>query len=158
MVKKKEQKKEEIDTFKHIVRIARTDVNGNKTIGYGLTSIKGIGYRTACVIADELGLDKNQKMGDISDEDEKALMEFIENDIEKTFPPWMLNRCKDPEFGDDAHVVSIRLNEVFKDDVDKLKKMHCYRGVRHMSGLKVRGQRTKSNGRRGLALGVKRKK
>jgi len=151
-------KKEKSDTFKHIVRIARTDINGNKTIDYGLSSIRGIGYRVACAIADELGLDKNKRMGEITDEEENALVDFIDNDVEKVLPSWMLNRCKDPEFGDDTHAVSIRLDEVLKDDVDKLKKMHCYRGIRHMSGLKVRGQRTKSNGRRGLALGVKRKR
>jgi small subunit ribosomal protein S13 len=45
-----------------------------------------------------------------------------------------------------------------KDDVDRLRTMKCYRGVRHATGNKVRGQRGRSNGRGGLTLGVNRKK
>jgi small subunit ribosomal protein S13 len=45
-----------------------------------------------------------------------------------------------------------------KDDIDRLRTMKCYRGIRHASGNKVRGQRGRSNGRGGLTLGVSRKK
>ncbi len=44
------------------------------------------------------------------------------------------------------------------DDINLLKKIRAYRGIRHETGQKVRGQRTKSTGRTGLIVGVKRKK
>ena len=44
-------------------------------------------------------------------------------------------------------------------DIDKLKKIRCYRGVRHMQGLPVRGQRTRSSFRKsGKTVGVSREK
>ncbi len=51
------------DDFKHLVRISRKDVDGNKTAEYALTDIKGVGLslsRSICLI---LGLDLNQKIG-----------------------------------------------------------------------------------------------
>ena len=45
-----------------------------------------------------------------------------------------------------------------EEDINRLRTMKCYRGVRHASGNKVRGQRGRSNGRGGLTLGVSRKK
>jgi small subunit ribosomal protein S13 len=44
------------------------------------------------------------------------------------------------------------------DDVNRMRKMRSYRGIRHETGQKVRGQRTKSTGRTGTTVGVKRKK
>ncbi len=156
--KSKENEVKEESSFKHIVRMARTDINGHKTVDHGLTSIKGIGYRISCIISDHLNIDRKKRMGDISDEEEKALSDLIENDLDDLLPEWIMNRSSDPEFGDDRHVVSNELEDARTEDIDRLKKMHCYKGIRHMGGKKVRGQRTKSNGRKGLALGVKRKK
>jgi len=50
------------------------------------------------------------------------------------------------------------LEIVLKDDLNRLKMIRCYRGVRHETGHKVRGQRTRSNGRKGLTLGVSKAK
>ena len=44
------------------------------------------------------------------------------------------------------------------EDIDLLRKIRSYRGIRHERGLRVRGQRTKATGRRGLVVGVMRKK
>ena len=66
----------------------------------------------------------------------------------------MLNRRKDYETGEDVHFVSIDISTKVEDDFNRMKKIKSYKGVRHQSGHKVRGQRTYSNGRRGLALGV----
>ena len=44
------------------------------------------------------------------------------------------------------------------DDIARLAEMKTYRGIRHRSGHKVRGQRLRSNGRSGLTLGVQKKK
>ena len=48
--------------------------------------------------------------------------------------------------------------ESLEDDINRMKKVKSYKGIRHASGHKVRGQRTYSNGRRGLALGVSKRK
>ncbi|HML26809.1 MAG TPA: 30S ribosomal protein S13, partial [Methanomethylovorans sp.] len=45
-----------------------------------------------------------------------------------------------------------------REDLNTLKKIRCYRGIRPERGLKVRGQRTKSTGRRGSTIGVSKKK
>ena len=54
--------------------------------------------------------------------------------------------------------MSIDLKMLHEDDINRMKKIKSYKGVRHASGHKVRGQRTYSNGRRGLALGVSKRK
>lgn len=148
----------EDQSFKHIVRIARSDIDGHALLAYGLTSVKGIGFRLACVIADSVDIARDKRIGDINDEEEETLADFVENEIEDIVPGWMLNRKKDPESGDDLHIVGSEVDQVLKDDIDRLKKIGCYRGIRHAKGRKVRGQRTKSNSRKGLALGVRRKK
>ncbi|MCH2418035.1 MAG: 30S ribosomal protein S13, partial [Candidatus Poseidoniia archaeon] len=76
----------------------------------------------------------------------------------ESVPTWLTNRQRDYDSGEDMHQVSIELKMTQEEDINRLKKIKCYRGVRHASGHKVRGQRTYSNGRRGLALGVSRKK
>jgi len=73
-------------------------------------------------------------------------------------PNWAINRQADYETGEDQHIVSTDLDIVLKDDINRLKMIRCYRGVRHESGHKVRGQRTRSNGRKGLTLGVSKNK
>ena len=50
------------------------------------------------------------------------------------------------------------LKMLHEDDINRMKKIKSYKGIRHASGHKVRGQRTYSNGRRGLALGVSKRK
>lgn len=148
----------EDDSFKYIIRIMDTDIQGKRRLDYGLTSIKGIGYRMACAIADSVGIDRGYRVGELSDEDEEKLANFIEEELEGTIPGWMFNRKKDPELGKDAHIISSEINMVLGDDLNRLRKIRSYRGIRHETGHKVRGQRTKSNGRKGLSLGVHKRK
>ena len=56
------------------------------------------------------------------------------------------------------HIVGVDLDISLKDDMNRMKMIRCYKGVRHEGGQKVRGQRTRSNGRTGLTLGVMRQK
>ena len=70
----------------------------------------------------------------------------------------MVNRKKDLRTGEDLHVLGSKLDLQIKQDIDRMKKMKSYKGVRHQYGLKVRGQRTKSTGRKGLVVGVVRRK
>lgn len=70
----------------------------------------------------------------------------------------MLNRQKDPVTGQDKHLLGTDIILTFREDINNLKKVRAYRGLRHERGLKVRGQRTKAAGRRGSTVGVNRKK
>ena len=53
---------------------------------------------------------------------------------------------------------STEMEMTLRDDLNRLRKIRCYRGIRHETGQKVRGQRSRSNGRSGLAMGVHKKK
>ena len=69
----------------------------------------------------------------------------------------MLNRRGDIETGADIHVMGMDLNMTLREDLDLMKKMRSYKGIRHERGLRVRGQRTRSSGRTGAIVGVSRK-
>jgi len=144
------------DDFKYIVRIANTDLDGHRTVPYALTSIKGFGTRSAEVVVREAGVSRASRIGDLTDEDIEKVTSEVENYFEKV-PDWLLNRRKDYASGADTHIYSSDVEMIRKDDVNRMKKIRCYRGVRHESGHKVRGQKTRSNGRSGLAVGVVRK-
>ncbi len=143
--------------FKYIVRIANTDINGERRLMDGITTIKGIHYRISKVIVDDLGVPHDRLMGDLTDQEVERLTSLID-DIPMKFPHWMLNRQRDLETGEDTHAISQDLDIIHKDDINFLRKIKCYKGVRHELGQKVRGQRSKSNGRTGSTVGVIRKK
>lgn len=152
-----ETKSQEKD-FKHIVRIADVDVRGDRRVVYALTQIKGIGFRVSQGLVRKLGINPNKKIGELSEEELEIIRKAIEEDISDVLPGWMVNHRKDLDTGKDLHYVSTDLEMRIRDDINFLKKIRCYRGIRHEKGLPVRGQRTRSNGRKGLALGVQRKK
>lgn len=152
--KKEDEKGED---FKYIVRMANTDIDGEKPAITALTSIKGVGKRIAQYAVKEIGYPPNKKIGHISDEDVEKLVKIL-GELSDNLPEWMLNRQKDFESGDDIHLVSQELDIIQRDDINRMRMIRCYRGVRHESGHKVRGQRTRSNGRKGLTLGVSKKK
>ena len=144
--------------FKHIVRIADTDLDGNKSVVMALTGIKGIGIRMARAIVNALGLDANKKLGELDDETIEKLRKFVEEELEQHLPPWMFNRRKDPYSGKDLHLLAKDVDLARKLDIERLIRIKCYRGIRHAKGKKVRGQRTRSTGRKGMTVGVIRKK
>ena len=143
--------------FKYIIRIANSDVSGEERLASALTSIKGIGQRISNAVVQKLGLDPNELAGKLDDKN----IESIENAIislNEHVPNWLLNRQKDYDTGENVHTVSVDLKMTHDEDLNRMKKVKSYKGIRHASGHKVRGQRTYSNGRKGLALGVSRKK
>jgi len=144
------------EDFSYIIRLADTDVDGLKSIASGLTSIKGIGVRTSMMICDAVGIDRNKLTGHLSEDEQDQLRKAIEEYPTKA-PLWMLNRQRDRESGDELHLFGQDVKLQQKDDIDRLRAIKAYRGVRHATGNKVRGQRGRSNGRSGLTLGVKRK-
>jgi len=154
MAKKKENSEQ--DEIKHIVRIANTDLEGKKSVQYSLTGIKGINRRIARIISDRSNVDPTATIGYLEDEKIDSLKKTIE-EIKSILPTWMLNRRKDLMTGDDKHILATDILLTKREDLNTLKKTRSYRGVRHERGHKVRGQRTRSSGRRGLTVGVKRK-
>jgi len=147
----------ESDEFKHIIRIANADLPGNKAIVYSLMGVKGIGMRMARTITNILDIDPNQKFGTLDDESIEKIRKFIEEDIENQ-PDWMLNRRKDTYTGNDLHLLSKDIEFATMVDVERLIRMKSYRGMRHARGYRVRGQRTRTTGRKGRTVGVVRRK
>ncbi|MBR9689955.1 MAG: 30S ribosomal protein S13 [Candidatus Altiarchaeota archaeon] len=142
--------------FRHRVRVAATELRGKMPVKLALTKVKGVGPAIANAILTILKIDPKKQMGTFNDEELAALEEFVKNP--QGIPSWSVNRQKDPFTGKDEHLVSSDLDFRLKTDIDYMKKTKSYRGMRHAFGLKVRGQRTKSTGRRGKSLGVRRKK
>ncbi len=151
------RKKDHPDNFKFIVRMVNTDINGELSVLIGLTRIKGIGLRAAQTIAKLAGIDFASQMGMLDDAAVLKLEETVNSYVELV-PTWMVNRQHDWGSGDDMHLVGIDVDIVLKDDINRMKMIRCYKGIRHERGQKVRGQRTRSNGRTGLQMGVIKKK
>jgi small subunit ribosomal protein S13 len=147
---------EPADDFKYIVRIVNTDIDGNQTVVHALTAIKGIGDRIAKIIINKTEVAPNEKIGTISDEDILTLEKYI-LELSDNMPGWLLNKQKDIWTGDDIHIFGNEMDMRLQDDINMLKKIRCYRGIRHEKGQKVRGQRTKAHGRSGLTVGVVKK-
>lgn len=145
---------------KYIVRIYNTDLNGEKPLFHGLTKIKGVGVMTANMVCNLLNLDRNKKVGLLSDEEVEKINNFLKDPKSHGAPSWMMNRRKDYETGEDKHLLTTDLQLVKQDDIKRLRKIKSYRGTRHGLRLPLRGQRTKSNFRKnkGKVTGVKRKK
>jgi small subunit ribosomal protein S13 len=143
--------------FKYIIRIANSDVSGEERLANALTSIRGIGPRISNAIVQKLKLNPNKLAGKLDDKNVVDIENAIMN-LNDYVPDWLLNRQKDYDTGNDIHPVSVELKMTHDEDLNRMKKVKSYKGIRHASGHKVRGQRTYSNGRKGLALGVSRKK
>ena len=143
--------------FKYIIRIANSDVSGEERLANALTSIRGIGPRISNAIIQKLKLNPNKLAGKLDDKNVVDIENAIMN-LNDYVPDWLLNRQKDYDTGEDMHPVSVELKMTHDEDLNRMKKVKSYKGIRHASGHKVRGQRTYSNGRKGLALGVSRKK
>ena len=156
MAEEKEAKKD----FNYVVRIVGTDLDGNKPLIQALRKVKGVSFMLANAICKVSKVNKNKKVGYFSEDQvskvEKALNEFSKSNI----PAWMLNRRKDPEEGTDKHILGADLKFTQDTDIRFMRKIKCYRGMRHSYGLPSRGQRTKSNFRRnkGKVMGVAKKK
>ncbi len=108
-----------------MARIAGVTIPSNKRVPIALTYIKGIGRSTAEKIVKELGIDENIRVKDLSDD----VINKLRNVIEKNYKVE----------GDLTREVLL--------NIKRLKEIGCYRGIRHMKKLPVRGQRTRTNSR-----------
>jgi small subunit ribosomal protein S13 len=149
------QKRDE--NFRYIIRLLNTDVDGTKSIVVALSTVKGVGIRTAEIIARMANIPRSTKIGDLPEPKTEELEKLIEEYSEKA-PHWMINRQSDWSTGADMHLVGVDVDLYKRDDVNLMKMIRCYKGIRHEQGQKVRGQRTRSNGRTGMTMGVMRKR
>jgi len=160
MKKIPEQAQESQSDFRHIVRIANTDLDGNRPVHNSLRNIKGIGFMFSNLIFTLSGIDKKKKVGNLTDEEIKKIDEIIKDPVKYGAPKWMLNRRNDFIDGTDKHLVTADLTFTNDNDIKTMKKIKCYKGIRHISGLPARGQKTRSNFRKNkgkVSLGVKKK-
>ncbi len=109
-----------------MARIAGINVPDKKRVPIALTYIRGIGHTTAGKICDKLGIDVQQRMGQL-DED-------------------TLNRIR-TEIDSGSYLIEGDLRREVSMNIKRLMDMACLRGLRHRRGLPVRGQRTQTNAR-----------
>jgi small subunit ribosomal protein S13 len=143
---------------KKIVRIAGADMIGEVQLISALRKVKGVSHSYANAVVRALGLDPKRPVGGLSKEEMEKIADAMKNPTNHGIPKFMLNRQKDFDTGEEKHLISSDIELVQSFDLKRLKKIKSYRGFRHSYGLKVRGQRTKSTGRKGSTVGVKRKK
>jgi small subunit ribosomal protein S13 len=143
--------------FRAILRVSGTNVDGTKKLVYGLTRIKGVGpsYAVAIVRASELR--PEMRLGDLSEGEVQKLEDVMRDPAKYALPSRLFNRRKGFESGRDSHLIGPDLTLSMKTDIDFMTDIRTWKGVRHSLGLKVRGQRTRTTGRKGRAVGVAKK-
>ena len=106
-------------------RVVGVDIPNNKKVLIALTYIFGIGHTSAAKICKDLDLDVNVRSKDLSEENLTHLAAHIEK----------------------SYAVEGHLRRQTGQNIQRLKEISCYRGLRHRRGLPVRGQQTQSNAR-----------
>lgn len=143
--------------YRHILRIMGTDVEGTLKTIYALTKIKGVNLSLSNAILKKAGINPDLRVGLLTETDVGKIEEIISEPTKYGLSNWLFNRRKDAKTGKDSHLTSADLVLRNKMDIDRAKEIRSWRGYRHAYGLKVRGQRTKTTGRAGKSLGVKKK-
>jgi small subunit ribosomal protein S13 len=144
--------------YKHILRIAGKDIEGGKKLIVALSEIKGIGYNFAQILIQSLNINPNMRIGFLTENDIREIEQAISNPAKVGIPQWYLNRWKSMDDGSNYHMITSDLDFVASNDIEREKLVMSWRGYRHMFGLRVRGQCTRTTGRRGGAVGVKKVK
>jgi small subunit ribosomal protein S13 len=145
------------EEFRYRLRIIDTDVDGTLKTSYAVSKIKGIGLGLANAILKKAGISPDKRAGFLTETDVEKIEEVIRDPAKNGLPAWFMNRRKDAETGKDWQLIGADLVLRNKQDIEQMKIIKSWRGYRHAYGLKVRGQRTKTTGRAGKALGVKKK-
>lgn len=108
-----------------MARIAGVDLPRDKRVEIALTYIFGIGRRTSNDILAKAGINPNTRIKDLTEEEVNSLRKEI----------------------DAGYQVEGDLRREISLNIKRLKEIRCYRGIRHIKGLPVRGQKTKTNAR-----------
>jgi small subunit ribosomal protein S13 len=143
--------------FRQLVRVSGIVLDGNKEVYRVLPKIRGIGPSTAQVMLHIMGIKKDVKLGSLNEEEITKIEENILT-LNKKIPAWMANRQRDYNTGETLHLTGSELEISEREDITRHKRIKSYKGVRHILGLPVRGQRTRTSFRSGSAIGVSRKK
>ncbi|MDF1547372.1 MAG: 30S ribosomal protein S13 [Bacteroidales bacterium] len=108
-----------------MARIVGVDIPDNKRGEIALTYIFGIGRSTAGKVLDKAGIDKNIKVKEWTDDQMAEIRALINDEVK----------------------VEGELRSEVQMNIKRLMDIGCYRGIRHRSGLPLRGQSTKNNAR-----------
>ncbi|MEK7495395.1 MAG: 30S ribosomal protein S13 [Patescibacteria group bacterium] len=108
-----------------MARMLGVTLPDEKRIDYALTTLYGIGWTNVKAVLSQTGVDASKKVKEVSEEDFKKILEVIETNYK----------------------VEGYLREAINENVKRLREIGSYRGIRHIRGLPVDGQRTKSNAR-----------
>lgn len=123
-----------------MARISGVNIPKEKRFVISLTYIYGIGSTTAKKICEDLKIDQSLRTNQMTEDDLSSVRSYIE----KNFP-----------------VLEGDLRRKISSDIKRLTDLGCYRGIRHVKKLPVRGQRTHTNARtrkgRGVAIANKKK-
>lgn len=106
-------------------RVAGVDIPNEKRVVIALTYIRGIGRHTSEMILKAVEIDPNARAKDLGEDELSRLSSHI----------------------DTSYTIEGQLRRQEAQNVDRLRRIRCYRGQRHRSGLPVRGQRTRTNAR-----------
>ena len=139
---KEEELQKQVKEEDRVIRILAKDIEGKMKVYVGLTKIKGVSWSLSNAVCKVLKIDKNKKIGSLTDEEIKKISDFIKN---PEVPGHVVNRRSDFTTGEDRHLSGSGLELQKEFDIKRLKKIKSYRGLRHMSGLPTRGQKTRSN-------------
>lgn len=105
-------------------RIAGIDLPEHKKIRFSLRYLYGVGPKIADAVLSEAKVDPEKRARDLSGDEISRIQRVLEK-----------------------HNVEGNLRRIINDNIDRLKRVKTYRGMRHQAGLPVRGQRTRSNSR-----------
>jgi small subunit ribosomal protein S13 len=141
--------------YKHILRIAGKDIEGSKKMIVALSQVKGIGHNFSQVLLQSLNISPNIRVGFLTDKELADIETAIKEPTKYGIPEWYLNRRKDMDTGSHRHLITSDLDFINSNDIEREKSVMSWRGYRHMFGLRVRGQHTRTTGRKGGAVGVK---
>src|SRR3989344_6111725 len=108
-----------------MVRLLGIQILDDQKIEFALTMLYGIGWTTSGKILDQVKVEKNKKIKDLTEEEIKKIIEVI----------------------DKNYKIEGELKEKVIEDIKRLREIGSYRGLRHARNLPVRGQRTRSNAR-----------
>jgi small subunit ribosomal protein S13 len=144
---------EEDEDIQYFVRIGQTDLDGTKSVERALTDMNGIGRRVARIIAEKADVDRTAILGKLDEDTIDTVVEHVEGYADEV-PSWLTNHQDDFFTGETTHEIGNDLNMSRRQDINRMKMIDSYKGVRHNRGQKVRGQRTKSTGRTEGTIGV----
>lgn len=145
-----------------VVRLRNNDIYGHYKLKKALTRIKGINYPFAhavcMVFMKKTGIKPDIQIGYLDDKELELLEDIILDPLKYGIPEYLVN-CRNELFtGETKHLTESDIDLYKREIVAYHQKIKTWKGIRYALGLPVRGQRTRTSGRRGKTVGVKRKK